>query len=102
MRAAKGNREYVITEEQKAHYLRDGFDIYDDSGKKIASGKGKSVTQEEYDALRKELEDMKGLSVSDDEVLPILKEYAQMKGIEIGQATSVKGILKKISEAGEQ
>ena len=102
MRAAKGNREYVITEEQKEQYLSDGFDIYTEDGKKLESGRGKSVTKEEYDALQKKLEEMKGLSVSDEEVLPILKDYAKLKDIDIGQAASVKGILKKINEAGEQ
>ena len=54
MKAIKGNREYSITEASKAHYIKEGFDIYE-NGEKIASGAGKTVTQEEYDKLFNEL-----------------------------------------------
>ena len=33
--------------------------------------------------------------------LQILKEYAALKNIDVGQAATVKGIIKKIREAGE-
>lgn len=102
MRAVKGNREYMISEEQKDHYLKEEFDIYDETGALIESGKGKMITQEAYDALKKEMEEVKGLSVSDEAILPIMKEYAGLKGIDIGSATTVKGILKKIGEAGDR
>lgn len=110
MRAVKGNREYTIAEEQKESYLNDGYDIYDESGAKIANGKGKIVTVEQYETLLKEndelkekygiLQNEKGMA-EPEEIIQILKEYAALKNIDVGQAATVKGIIKKIREAGE-
>lgn len=52
MRAEKGNKEYVIGETQVTDYQNQGYDIYDDDGKIIAYGKGKTVPYEEYMALK--------------------------------------------------
>lgn len=59
MRAVKGNREYTIAEEQKESYLNDGYDIYDESGAKIADGRGKTVVAEQYEMLQKENDELK-------------------------------------------
>ncbi len=97
MKAVKGNREYTVTEENMESYIKDGFDIFD-NGKKIRSGKGKKVSQEDYDRLKGELEEIKKASgsVPDSDLLPILKEYAGLKGIDTGKASTVKGIMEKI------
>lgn len=111
MIAVKGNREYTISEAEKDHYIKEGFDIFQD-GLKIASGKGKTVSQEAYDKLAAELEQTREAlgeaekqleekaSASDDKVVAVLKEYAVLKNIDIGSAASVGGILKKIEAGG--
>lgn len=55
MRAAKGNREYVIDESQKKHYQDAGYDIMDESGVVIAYGRGKTVSYDEHMKLKAEL-----------------------------------------------
>ena len=59
MTAEKENKVYTITEEQKATYLAEGFDIRDDEGNIIAYGAGKTVAYEEYMALKKENEELR-------------------------------------------
>lgn len=59
MTAEKENKVYTITEEQKATYLAEGFDIRDDEGNIIAYGAGKTVAYEEYIALKKENEELR-------------------------------------------
>ena len=54
MTAEKENKVYTITEEQKATYLAEGFDIRDDEGNIIAYGAGKTVAYEDYMKLMKE------------------------------------------------
>ena len=51
MKATKGNREYTITEADKSAFIKEGFDIIDDTGAIIAYGAGKSVTYEKYRTL---------------------------------------------------
>lgn len=55
MRAAKGNREYVIDESQKKHYQDAGYDIIDENGAVIAYGRGKTVSYDEHMKLKAEL-----------------------------------------------
>ena len=52
MRAERGNKEYVISETMASDYQNQGYDIYDDDGKLVAYGKGKTVPYEEYMALK--------------------------------------------------
>ena len=59
MTAEKENKVYTITEEQKATYLAEGFDIRDDEGNIIAYGAGKTVTYEDYMKLMKENEELR-------------------------------------------
>lgn len=53
MKAVKRNKEYMIDEKQKKAYQDAGFDIYDDNGKRIAYGRGKTVPYADYAALAK-------------------------------------------------
>ena len=101
MKAAKENRIYSISEDQKDVYIDAGFDIYDDSGEKIASGKGKSVSVDAYEKLEAEYEKLKEekSSIPDDALLPILTEFAKLKGIDIGKSATAKGVFDKISAA---
>lgn len=55
MRAIKDNKEYAISEEQKASYKDAGYDIVDDSGTVIAYGRGKTVSYDEHMKLKAEL-----------------------------------------------
>lgn len=99
MKAIKGNREYTITEETKQQYINDGFDIYNDKMEKIAEGKGKAISQKEYNKLLTELEEARKTTLSDSEIIPVLKEYARLKEIEIGQASTAKGIYAKVKDS---
>ena len=54
MKAIKGNREYTIAANEKDRYVQQGFDIFDDKGKLLAHGKGKTVSLAEYEALQAE------------------------------------------------
>ena len=59
MRAVKGNKVYTIDESQKSHYQDAGFDIVGDDGEIVAYGKGKTVSYDEYEALKAENEALK-------------------------------------------
>lgn len=66
MKAAKGNKEYDIADNQKNTYQNAGFDIYDDNGERVAFGKGKAVSYEDHmravaeiEALKVEIEELK-------------------------------------------
>lgn len=104
MKAEKGNKVYTISESEKAVYIAEGFDIFDDNGKKISSGKGKTVSVEEYEKMKQEnvalREELKNAGNNSDEegVIDILKEYASEHQIDIGQARTVSGIVKKVKE----
>ena len=74
MRAAKGNREYVIDESQKKHYQDAGYDIMDESGVVIAYGRGKMVSYDEHMKLKAELAAMQ----KENEELKAELEAAQM------------------------
>lgn len=57
--AIKGNRVYTLADDEKQHYVDEGFDVYDAKGKVVAYGKGKTVPYETYLALKAELEALK-------------------------------------------
>ena len=59
MVAVKENRVYRIREEEMEARRADGFDIYDDEGKRIAWSKTKTVPYEQYAALAAECERLK-------------------------------------------
>lgn len=61
MKAAKGNKEYIIDESQQKAYQDQGFDILDDDGEVIAYGRGKTVPYGVYMALKKELEELRAI-----------------------------------------
>lgn len=56
MRAVKENKEYTVEESQKGFYLTQGFDIYGDDGGLLEAAPGKTVSYDEYAALREKLE----------------------------------------------
>ena len=57
MKAVKENREYTLTTDaEKNLYQKRGFDIFDDKGKLIAYGAGRTVPLEEYLKLKEENE----------------------------------------------
>jgi len=59
MKAVKRNKQYTIDETQKKHYVESGYDIYDDKGKLIENGRGKTVSYEEHMKVVEELEALK-------------------------------------------
>ena len=56
MLAVKDNREYNITEADKASFINEGYDIYDDNGGFIAYGAGKKIPYDKYMNVLKQLE----------------------------------------------
>lgn len=104
MRAVKANKVYKIDEKQMKFYQESGFDILGDDGEVVAYGRGKTVPYgdymkvvEENKVLKASIEQSDGQDDSQD-VLNILTAYAQEHGIDLGRATSVAGIVKKIKE----
>lgn len=59
MKAVKANKEYTISEQEKARYVAEGYDIIGDDGKVITYGRGKTVPYEKYKAVVDELEALK-------------------------------------------
>lgn len=101
MKAIKGNKVYSITENQKKFYEDSGFDILNDHGEIIAYGKGKTVPYAKYAEVLEALEAAKSgdCQTESKEVLEILKAYAQEHNIDLGKATTVSRVVKKIQEA---
>lgn len=100
MKAVKDNKEYMIDESQKKFYQDAGYDIKDDYGEVIAHGRGKTVPFGEYEAVKKELEELKENSdaVDSEDVIDILRCFAHEHEIDLGRASTVSGIVKKIKE----
>ncbi len=111
MRAKKENKVYrITTESEKQRYLKEGYDIYDEEGKilehsplkKIAYGEY-AKAKEENDALRAENQELKenanGEDADNAEVIDILTAYAREHEIDLGRATTVPGIVKKITDS---
>ena len=51
MQAIKANRVYTITEADVDSFRKEGYDIFDDDGKLVAYGLGKTVAFEKYAGL---------------------------------------------------
>lgn len=109
MRAEKDNKVYQISRTQMAQYQSAGFDIYGDDGSVVAYGKNQAVKRDDYERLKKELAKAKAdLTAAreaaseagkqnKDKLLPqILTAYARDHDIDVGNATSVAGLIKKI------
>lgn len=56
MKAVKENRQYTITEVEVASFKSEGYDIYDDNGKLLYYGAGKTVPFEKYMKLMDNVE----------------------------------------------
>lgn len=59
MKAVKENREYTIAESDVTSFKNEGYDIYDDKGKLMAYGVGKTVAYEKYAKALAEIEALK-------------------------------------------
>ena len=59
MRAVKENRQYTITEADVKSFQNEGYDIYDDNGKLVAYGIGKTVPYEKYVQALEQIETLK-------------------------------------------
>jgi hypothetical protein len=104
MKAIKENKVYSITEESKAYYLSQGYNITEDDGTMIERSPKSTVPYADYAKVVAELEKLKAeKGVQEDELSNMsvddLKAYAETNKIDIGQATSQDGILKKIRAA---
>jgi len=116
MRAKKENKVYrIATESEKQRYLKEGYDIYDEEGKILEHSPLKKIAYGEYakvkaenDALKAEVEVLResagGNDADNAEVIGILTAYAREHEIDLGRATTVSGIVKKIndSKAGDE
>jgi len=59
MQAVKDNKVYTITEVQKASYLKQGYNIIDDSGKVLEYSPTSTVPYSKYIKLKNELDELK-------------------------------------------
>lgn len=94
LEARKENKVYKINDAQKARYLNEGFDIYE-NGQIIEHTPKKVIKYSDHVKAMNELKN----SFKTQDVTELLKGYAEGKGIELGSSTSAKGILDKILEA---
>ena len=100
MKAKKENKVYrITTDQEKQRYLREGFDIYNDEGVLTEYSPLKKIEYCKYAALKKELEELKQGDTPkqpDADVFEILSDYASEHGIDLGNTSSVSGVVKKI------
>lgn len=59
MEAIKANMVYTISEQEVESFRKQGYDIYDDKGKVVAYGVGKTVPYEQYAELLEKYEALK-------------------------------------------
>ena len=80
MKAVKENRQYTITESEVASFKNEGYDIYDDNGKLIHYGVGKTVPFERYMKLMEQFEKKSEEIIElKDEIEKLTKELAKKK-----------------------
>ena len=58
MKAFKANKQYTITEAEKAGYLAQGYDIIDDTGAVVERSPLATVPYSQYEAAAAELEQL--------------------------------------------
>lgn len=59
MKAIKANKVYKVDETNKATYLAQGFDIFDDNGSLLERSPSSTVSRAEYDKVLNELSQLK-------------------------------------------
>lgn len=74
MKAIKENREYTITETDVTSFKNEGYDIYDDNGKLVAYGTGKTVSFEQYAKTVEQLES------ANDEIVSLNDQIESLNG----------------------
>lgn len=102
MKAAKGNKEYDIADNQKSTYQNAGFDIYDDNGEQVAFGKGKAVSYEGHMRAVAEIEKLQGLAAeryAENEALKA--EIEELKAKNTGQQAADTKSSKKQADKKE-
>jgi len=116
LKAKKENKIYQIDETQKARYLNDGFDIFNEDGVVIEHSPLKKIKYSDHlEAIAEKDAQLEELATAHMELIAAyekvagdglgemdveqLKAYAAEHNIDLGQATSQDGILKKIRVA---
>ena len=89
MRAVKENREYTITEADVQSFVSEGYDIYDELGKLVRYGAGKTVPMEKYAELTERYEALM------EENAVLAEEIAKLKAAK-------KAPKKKVAEKAEE
>lgn len=77
MTATKGNKVYTIDQSQQERYVKEGFDILDDSGKVVQQGAGKTVPYEKYQTVVNENTTLKKQLKTAQEALKKAKEQKE-------------------------
>lgn len=99
MKAVKNNREYTITEAEKAFYQKQGFDIIGDNGQVIQYGAGKTVPYEQYQAVVDELNQLKANNANkplEEMSKTELKAIADAAGVEYKSSTTSAELIELI------
>lgn len=102
MKAVKDNKEYDITENQKAEYLSQGYDILDENRKVIEYSPKKTIAYSEYQKVKEELEKAKN-NDSNAELTKQVEELTKTNS-ELTKANSeltkqVKDLTKQVEKA---
>lgn len=103
--AIKANKVYLVNENTKEEFLRQGYNIIDEKGNLVESSEKAKVPYEKYEKVKKELEkaneelEISKQKMTNKSIAEILLLYAETKGINIDQVKTEEGILKKIKEA---
>ena len=74
MKATKGNKVYTIDQTQQERYVKEGFDILDDSGKLVRHGAGKAVPYDKFQTVVNENTALKKQLKTAQEALKKVKE----------------------------
>jgi len=83
MIATKENKQYTITEVDIKSFQNEGYDIYDDNGKLIAYGTGKTIPYEKYAKLMERIESLNDENVAlRDEIEKLKAKKTTKKGKE--------------------
>ena len=90
MKAVKQNKVYTVDKKSMDSYAAKGFDIYDEDGKIVKHGAGKTVPYGEYDAAIAKGKAMESELAAKDAEIESLKEQLAAKAAKATKAAKNK------------
>lgn len=89
MKAIKQNRAYTISADQATAFARAGYDVYDDNGKIVQYGAGKTVAYTQYVKALKTIDEQKDIIAALEDEIASLKKKRSKKA-EVKEAEKVE------------